>query len=56
MMDSDTVHSVVASNFQRNFRVRQKADREMAALPADVRAMIGGSAAALRLDRAKEEK
>ena len=56
MMDSDTVHSVVASNFQRNFRVRQKADREMAALPADVRAMIGSAAAPLRLDRAKEEK
>ena len=54
MMDSDTVHSVVASNFQRNFRVRQKADREMAALPADVRAMIGGAASALRLEGPKE--
>lgn len=39
-MGSDTVHSVVASNFQRSFRVRQQTDREYRALPADVRAVI----------------
>lgn len=41
LMDSDTVHSVVASNFQRSFTVRQKADDDFNALPRDVQAMIG---------------
>ena len=40
-MDSDTVHSVVASNFQRSFAARQKADNDFKALPRDVQAMIG---------------
>lgn len=40
MMDSDIVHSVVASNFQRAFRTRQAAAREYAALPADVKAVM----------------
>ena len=41
MMDSDTVHSVVASNFQRSFSIRQKADNDFKALPRDVQTMIG---------------
>lgn len=41
LMDSDTVHSVVASNFQRSFTARQKADNDFKALPRDVQAMIG---------------
>ena len=41
LMDSDTVHSVVASNFQRSFSARQKADNDFKALPRDVQAMIG---------------
>lgn len=41
LMDSDTVHSVVASNFQRSFSTRQKADNDFKALPRDVQAMIG---------------
>ena len=40
-MDSETVHSVVASNFQRSFAARQKADNDFKALPRDVQAMIG---------------
>ena len=40
-MDSETVHSVVASNFQRSFVARQKADNDFKALPRDVQAMIG---------------
>ena len=40
-MDSETVHSVVASNFQRSFTARQKADNDFKALPRDVQAMIG---------------
>lgn len=41
-MDSDTVHSVVASNFQRAYRVRQEAKREYAAIPGEVRALLEG--------------
>lgn len=40
MMDSDTVHSVVASNVQRAYRVRQQSKKERAALPKEVLAMI----------------
>ena len=39
-MDSGTVHSVVASNFQRAFRSRQERDRAYAELPPDVKALI----------------
>lgn len=35
-MDSDTVHSVVSSNFQRAYRARQEADEREFALPNDV--------------------
>lgn len=41
MMDSDTLHSVVASNFQRSFRVIQKRNREEAKLPSDVKHALG---------------
>ena len=41
LMDSDTVHSVVASNFQRSYKARKKADNDFKALPRDVQAMIG---------------
>lgn len=37
MMDSDTVQSVVASNFQRSYRARMKRKAEFDALPADVK-------------------
>lgn len=36
-MDADVVQSVVASNFQRSYKVRAASEREMLALPADVR-------------------
>lgn len=37
MMDSDTLNSVVASNFQRSYKVRAAKEREYLALPSDVR-------------------
>lgn len=58
MMDSDTVHSVVASNFQRAFRVRQKSNRDYAALPEDIRAVvaqIGGNDGRKKITGGKEE-
>lgn len=41
MMDTDTVHSVVASNFQRSYRTISEREREIAKLPADVKALVG---------------
>lgn len=37
MMDSETLNSVVASNFQRSYKVMQAREKEHLALPADVR-------------------
>lgn len=46
MMDTETINSVVASNFQRSYKVRAKSERETAALPATVRSymqqLVGG--------------
>ena len=36
MMDSDTVNSVVASNFQRSYKARAANEREFLALPSEV--------------------
>ena len=41
MMDSQTLHSVVASNVQRSYKAISSKEREVAALPADVKAMLG---------------
>lgn len=40
-MDSETVHSVVASNFQRSYRAISAREREIAKLPSDVKALLG---------------
>ena len=40
LMDSDTVQSVVASNFQRSYRARAKSDKEYLAIPSSVRNTI----------------
>lgn len=39
-MDSDAVHSVVASNFQRSYRAKAAREKEIQALPEDVRALV----------------
>ena len=39
-MDSDMVHSVVASNFQRAYRTRKAAAAEYSALPQSVKALM----------------
>lgn len=52
MMDGDAVNSVVASNFQRSYKVRSANERELLALPADVRGVmeqLGAGTAMLRL-------
>lgn len=40
LMDVETVQSVVASNFQRTFRARQKSDEEYERLPGDVKQFL----------------
>lgn len=40
MMDSETVNSVVSSNFQRSFKARRDHVTEMRMLPADVKKLI----------------
>lgn len=54
VMDSDAVQSVVASNFQRSYRERAKHERDIAALPADVREVARALGGALS-QRAIEE-
>jgi len=49
-MDSDTVHSVVASKFQRAYRVKAQQKKDYAALPGDVKAMIAGIAGKCALE------
>jgi hypothetical protein len=39
-MDSQTLHSVVASNFQRSYKAISAKEQEIAKLPADVRQMV----------------
>lgn len=39
-MDSETVHSVVASNFQRAYRVKAEQKRNYDALPGDVKQIV----------------
>lgn len=48
-MDTETVQSVVASNFMRNYRTRSAREKEMAMLPPDVRVMIAGVADGMKL-------
>lgn len=55
MMNSETVQSVVASNFQRSYTARVKSDREYMALPSDIKQMISGVAQQLALDGGDED-
>lgn len=55
-MDSDTVHSVVASNFQRSYRVVSAREREIAKLPPDVREIVQKIGAGQEKDPLPEKK
>ena len=41
MMEEDTVQSVVSSNFQRSFKVKQDRQKDLAKLPGDVKTLVG---------------
>ena len=54
MMPVDEVQSVVASNFQRSFRVHAQRSRELAAMPKQVRELITGATRPMLEAAAKE--
>lgn len=56
LMDHDTVHSVVASNFQRSYRSILQREREIAKLPPDVKALVGNLSDDKKMDALPEEK
>ena len=41
-MESETVHSVIASNFMRSYKAIAAKEREYERLPADVKALVSG--------------
>lgn len=49
-MDENTVESVVASNFMRTFKVKQKQQKELAMIPSDVRQMLSCVAEKMQLN------
>lgn len=55
-MDSETVHSVVASNFQRSYKTIAQREREIAKLPPDVKELVGKIADGKKLDDPPEKK
>lgn len=54
LMEEETVQSVVASNFQRSYKVRAQAAREYAALPPSVKELVGAVAGRFALGGAQE--
>ena len=55
-MDSETVHSVVASNFQRSYKAIAQREKELAKLPPDVKALVGKLTEGKKLDALPEKK
>lgn len=56
MMDSETVHSVVASNFQRSYKAIAQREREIAKLPPDVKSLVGKISDSKKPDVPPEKK
>ena len=54
MMDSDTVQSVVQSNFMRSYRVRAQSEREYLALPENVRELMAQLTGSMAMPALKE--
>ena len=54
-MDTDTLDTVVASNFQRSYKARAASEREILALPQDVRQMMTALAGTMSMDAPRLE-
>lgn len=48
-MDTETLHSVVASNFQRSYKVRAKNERDYLALPSNVKNFMATIAEGMKM-------
>ena len=48
-MDSETFNSVVASNFQRSYKVRAKNERDYLALPSSVKTFMASIAEGMKM-------
>lgn len=49
LMDAETFNSVVASNFQRSYKVRAKNERDYLALPSSVKTFMAGLADGMKM-------
>lgn len=56
VMDTDTVHSVVASNLQRAYRTALKREQEAAKLPEDIRRFLAGTAEKMALEDGQDRQ
>lgn len=55
-MDAETVQSVVASNFMRNYRTQQTREKENAMLPPEIRNVIGSLSKSFLLPEGNEDE
>lgn len=53
-MDADTVESVVASNFMRNYRALKKREKDMEMLPAEMRERLTGISSAMAIESPRQ--
>jgi hypothetical protein len=53
-MDTETLQSVVASNFQRSYKVRAKHEREYLALPANVKTFMASLSEGMKMPELPE--
>lgn len=55
-MDADTVESVVASNFMRTFKVKQKQQKELEMMPTDVKNYMASVAEKMKIGGPEQKK
>ena len=55
-MDSETFNSVVASNFQRSYKVRAKNERDFLALPSSVKTFMESIAEGMKMPELPSNK
>lgn len=55
MLDSEDLHTVVASNFQRSYKVIAKRQQEYNRLPSDVKSLIDGLSSGFSIEGKKEQ-
>jgi len=53
-IDADQLNTVIASNFMRSYKVRAASEREVLALPADVKQFVGEIAGKMDINRLTE--